>query len=457
MQETKKKSKDDIESEKEIKGKKVFGLFPITTTVEAVASTFLGSLGKLKRHIYIAHKQWDAHASARKSLTVNSLITIEDYQRNIEVEYIEQPTSMAYSSNKLTVAVYPICLEFKTDPAGPVHKGAITFISDDKVHDHQQVQAFEKRMFQMIREDFGMVIQHWQRWSDGCGAQFKSKFVNHDLLQAPDTFHLNNVSFSYFAAHESKNTLDTIGSIVKCAFLKGIAKDDKGIGKAGDVVELVRKNVKAETKKFDFFIVEEFPFMDRIDENERETFEITGISKLHQLFVRDGGLVADEWICTSCTPSSLCPECLTKDYWQLECEEEEVDEDEEGERIHDDEDLGHSDEESEDESDDDDEVFAGNSNFSPGDVVWTKWGRKCFPAKVISYKELESSIKTKLSRSKKTHDYVVVQWYGENNYNWVNVKNMYELSENRCDAANAAKSEDIHQRYQLALADLRND
>ena len=65
---------------------------------------------KLKQHIYIANKQWNAHASARENLTTDSLITIEDYQRNIEVEYIEQPTSMAYSSNKLTVVVYPIYL-----------------------------------------------------------------------------------------------------------------------------------------------------------------------------------------------------------------------------------------------------------------------------------------------------------------------------------------------------------
>ena len=342
-----------------------------------------------------------------------------------------------------------------------MHKGAITFISDDKVHDHQQVKAFEKRMFEMIRNDYGMVIEHWQRWSDGCGAQFKSRFVNHDLLQAQSSFNLTSASFSYFEAHEGKNTSDTIGSIVKCAFLKGIAKDNQGIGKAEDVVELVKKNVKAETKKFDFFIVEEFPFIYRIEEDRREFFEIEGIRKVHRLFAREGGLVAEEWSCTSCTPSSLCPDCLTKDYWQLEYEEEQiqVDEDEDGERIYDDEDLGHSDEESEYKSDheDENEVYCGNSNFGPGDIVWAKWGRKYFPAKVISYKELDSSIKTKLRCSKKTSDYVVVQWYGENNYNWVSVKNMYELSENKCDAANAAKNKDIQQSYQLAVADLRND
>ena len=170
VQETKKKKGKDMESkedeEKEIKGKKVFALFPVKTAIKNVVSTFLESLPKLKQHIYIAHKQWNAHASARENLTTDSLITIEDYQRNIEVEYIEKPTSMAYSSNKLTVVVYPICLEFRREEGGLVHKGAITFILDDKIHDHQQVLAFEKRLFEIQsteRTELKMTMNRWQR------------------------------------------------------------------------------------------------------------------------------------------------------------------------------------------------------------------------------------------------------------------------------------------------------
>ena len=85
-------------------------------------------------------------------------------------------------------------------------------------------------------------------------------------------------------------------------------------------------------------------------------------------------------------------------------------------------------------------------------IVWAKWGRRYFPTTVISYNEL----KAKLRRSKDTLDYVIVQWYGENNYSWVYVGNMYELSENKSDASNAAVDEDVNQRYQMALADLQH-
>ena len=94
---------------------------------------------------------------------------------------------MTYSSNKLSVAVYPICLEFKTEDDGPVHKGTITFISDDKLHDHQQVKAMEK-------------TNVW--WSDGCGAQPKSQFANEDLVQAKGIFELLSASFAFFESHE---------------------------------------------------------------------------------------------------------------------------------------------------------------------------------------------------------------------------------------------------------------
>ena len=185
-------------------------------------------------------------------------------------------------------------------------------------------------------------------------------------------------------------------------------------------------------------------------------FEITGITKVHYLIARDDGLIADELSCTSCIPSSLCADCQIKDYYQLECEEDiSYEEDEDGERIYENGDLGHSDDDYE-EVENDEGVLSGNSCFGPGDIVWAKWKLRYFPAKVISYNELNSSLKAKLLRSKDKLDYVIVQWNEENNYSWVYVGNMYELSENKCDASNAAVDEDVTQRYQMALADLRH-
>ena len=83
------------------------------------------------------------------------------------------------------------------------------------------------RMFQIIREHLNRPIKKWIRFSDGCSAQFKSGFAAADLFDAPDVFDITSASFNFFESHEGKSTSDSIGSIVKCAFLRGVMKIDK--------------------------------------------------------------------------------------------------------------------------------------------------------------------------------------------------------------------------------------
>ena len=150
----------DKESGKEKKHPgKVFGLFQKTETVQEVADCLISKIPKFKKHVFNSYSQWNAHSISRENLDEKSVITIEDYQQNMEVEYNENPTSMAYSSNKTSVALFPICVEYTVD--GMLKKGGIVFISDDKKHDMQQVHAFEKRMFEIIRQNVPHPINHW--------------------------------------------------------------------------------------------------------------------------------------------------------------------------------------------------------------------------------------------------------------------------------------------------------
>ena len=122
---------------------------------------------------------------------------------NIELEFCENLTSLAYSSNKVTFALYPICIE-SVSPKGDLKKGAISFISTDKQHDHQQVGKFEQRMFEIIRSQLGRQVNHWTCMSDGCGAQFKSRHCVADLMKTCRTYDLKPAAFHYFASHEGK-------------------------------------------------------------------------------------------------------------------------------------------------------------------------------------------------------------------------------------------------------------
>ena len=46
---------------------------------------------------------------------------------------------------------------------GAIDKGAKTFLSEDKEHSHQQIQQFEQRMFEIVREKLHSPLNHWIR------------------------------------------------------------------------------------------------------------------------------------------------------------------------------------------------------------------------------------------------------------------------------------------------------
>ena len=83
--------------------------------------------------------------------------------------------------------MYPICLEFKAAD-GTIAKGAMTFLSEDKEHSHQQIQQLEQSMFEIVHENLQHPLNYWIRYSDECGPQFKSGYVVADMLRATENY-----------------------------------------------------------------------------------------------------------------------------------------------------------------------------------------------------------------------------------------------------------------------------
>ena len=259
--------------------------------------------------------QWHAHLTFRDNLDATSLITIKDYQQNMEVVYQEMPTSTAYSGNKTTVAMYPMIFEY-VDVNGELIKAAYVFLSDDKQHDHQQVRAFEMEAFRLFRRDTGMTADHWTRFTDGCGAQFRSQYCNADLTNACDDLKLKSASFHYFEANEGKNISDAVGSIAKCAFMRAVARGEvEGIRSASEVVDIINENMSEKMPKFSIMKAVFFPAMERVAAGDRIGLEFDGIMSTHSITLRDDGLIADQLSCLNCATicPALCPECRKKE------------------------------------------------------------------------------------------------------------------------------------------------
>ena len=211
---------------------------------------------------------------------------------------------MAYSTNKLTVAIYPICLEYLDEQGTLKRGGAIVFVSDDKRHDYQQVCKFEKRMFEIARTHCPNPIKIGLDSVALVLFSLGPEKLMGKLISAPDDFNVLNVSFEYFEANEGKNVSDSIGSIVKCAFQRGITKQNEGVSTCSEIVNIIKSEVKASTSKFDFFVVEEFDAFERAD-NQQE-YPLPGILNVHSLKLHPCRILANKLSCMQCTTSSFC-------------------------------------------------------------------------------------------------------------------------------------------------------
>ena len=439
-------TKVDEDNNPKVVKKTVFSLYPETKTVGDAVEQLREMMVGLRWHIYTAHRQWTGHDVHRSNLDEESIITIEDYQMNMEVVYRENPTSLAYSTNKKTVALYPICVEFLNDH-GQLCKGAIAFLSEDKKHDHQQVEEFELRAFEIIRAFLNRPIKHWKRFSDGCAGQFRSRFVSARMWEMKKKLSLSNLSYDLFEAHEGKNTSDTIGSIVKCAFLRGMYSKDEGISSIGDMVSLIISQLNSSMKKFKFFNVESFGFIPR--KTNRNALVVPEITKIHSIVLSGEKIIPRYWTCLQCRINKVCSECLKLPGLaksKIKVSEGELSDDNDDEQFHDSDDDGATDQSDSDESDT--EV---DEDLGPGDIVWALYGRRWYPARLVHLSELPDNVRGSF---KNPQGKSIVKWYGEDRYSLV--RKVDNLAENRLDAKRAGQSKDILQAYNLALEDLNN-
>ena len=77
------------------------------------------------------------------NIQLGTVMILSDYQQNLTIELSTTPTSTVYGANQINVAIFPTVLYYKREGEAIRRKSTITFISDDLVHDHQQVWRFE--------------------------------------------------------------------------------------------------------------------------------------------------------------------------------------------------------------------------------------------------------------------------------------------------------------------------
>ena len=405
---------------------------PLHTAMEILQEQVIG----LKQHIFVAYNQWRAKKLAETNLGCDTLMLVEDYQQNLTVELAETTTSTVFGANVVQIAEFPAVVFFRMEEGGPVHKASITFFSDDLCHDHQQVQAFEKRIVEIVKEKTGLSFHHLVRFSDGCGAQFKSRFCVDDLCQMPDkVLHCseNNdcrVQAHYFASHEGKSDSDTAGSLEKLRAERVILRNKNlVITNAAQLVDAISAAAPEDssTAKYSFRVIEEMPVLDRLASNLRPSIPIKGIMQMHFLGLEDGSLKIKKISCLDCLqmgrecekcrelPPFKSPQQLHDSLSLFLSDHADGKEDDDGEDMSDIEavvpEFLDEETDSEEESAEEEEEDECDGGITEGCFVWAPFGRRMFPAQIVSLATVPVNLHHQLKTNQSGH--VVVKWVGE--------------------------------------------
>ena len=455
-----------------VRRKSIHALFPFTMSVQELAERFDKQLPDLASHIYRAGRQWEACKSNSQNLIpLKEILTVEDYQMNLEIIHVEATTSSFFGGNVLQIACYPVMIKFKLEENGLTLKGGLFFITEDNKHDYHQVEKFESRIFDFMQEKYGVRPEVWTRWSDQCAAQFKSQYTLRKLSQAPNSLGFSPesgcVQWSYFETGEGKNDSDSLGSIAKLAYHRGVAKNrDISVRTASEVTKLIRENIATTSAKLEFIEIAEVTRFDRPDRIGVAGIPVTGIQKLHH-FTRtvEGKIIGRVLSCVDCLhqKTKLCEKCqLFKPVFDPSDEVEAVEHEEEINLIEDNEteteteadpsndcDIGASEQEN---SESEDDLL---ESFGPNSIVWARV-RSWYPAEILTAAEIPASY-TNLISNQPADSVFVRRFPPFNDVKLVPRKNLDDLGENRVDHKRSSKSKEILESFNFAVAKMRGD
>ena len=451
----------------QVKRKKINNIHDYQFSLQELATKFEEFLPKLALHIFIAAHQWKACKECTQCLEPHIIMTIEDYQMNINVAHQEQTTTAHYSGNVTQIALYPVVIKYKLPGESKVRKGAIAFLSEDRLHDFQQIEKFEQLVFEYMREKHGVQAQVWWRWTDQCSAQFKSQLCNEKLRIAHKKMKMiegAEVHFFYFETGEGKNESDSWGSIIKLAYSRAVSYNtDSANRKVSEIKNMIKEQLGDHSDKFDFMELFEVEPFER--DQRPKGIPLKGIRKMHHISqTKDGNLIARDITCMDCVKQEdVCDVCkliepfhssvTTSEEPNTSEDEDEIVEDLVETNIEDDADYtDHEENMNEDDDEIEDEV---NPAFAPGTVVWARL-RSWYPGKICSNEEIPNKFKQLIPDHPSDHMYVQ-RFEPFSDVRMIKISNLQELGENKVDKQRATKSEGINTAYHHALASLAGD
>ena len=173
----------------------------------------------MKQHIHRKRVQFKEIESIKKHLVEGQLLIHLDYSENYKAKHQNEIQS-AYFGGK-TFTLFTACIYYKED--GRLNKMSVTVTTEASDKSRSTSIGCINEVIEYAVNEIDVPITKLFIASDGCSAQFRSKFVFRLLLDMqPDL----DIEWHYNEAHHGKGPMDGIGGTIKNVVYRRVMAGD---------------------------------------------------------------------------------------------------------------------------------------------------------------------------------------------------------------------------------------
>lgn len=184
-------------------------LSTITEDFDCFLQIYANQLTSLKSHDLIARMQPEYFDHSKRTQTENEAIVLLDFSENLSIEI--QDAAQSYYYAKRQVTVHPVIVYVQNN--GKCECFSFSYMSDDLKHDKDFVYCLQKDLIPKILS-IQPKISKIMYFSDGCKAQYKSKYSFANIYYHCQDFNVK-CEWNFWPTSHGKNAIDGIGGTVK--------------------------------------------------------------------------------------------------------------------------------------------------------------------------------------------------------------------------------------------------
>ena len=206
-------------------GKKRVALLRSDGSLSELIEEVMNDLETYAAHLFHAKWQQMQFYKVMKQPPESSAVMVMDFAENFLC--LNQNEVQSAHWFQVQVTIHPMVCSYRcTDCSAedPVRE-AVIIISEDMTHDSNAVFYFTRVVVHHLQQVRQLKIARFIQFSDGCGAQYKSRTPFVDLSHASEDLDIKQVERHFFGSRHGKNPCDGEGGIIKNAASRAIKSD----------------------------------------------------------------------------------------------------------------------------------------------------------------------------------------------------------------------------------------